>query len=128
MIMLDKFRGMDLVSWFPSVVTLGIPLPFNEILQLFQPSELSVCDDPFYFVFLFSVDEVRRWSGEVWAVRSCFVVRRQEGRVKYVVDPPVWGQFESVSYRRYLLGDLERAQSFRGELRFLMREFQVGRV
>jgi len=126
--MLDQFRGMNLLSWFPCVVAFGISLPFDEILQPFQPSELPVCDDSFHFVFLFSVDEVRRWSGEVWAVRSCFVVRRQEGRVKYVVDPPVWGQFESVSYRRYLLGDLERAQSFRGELRFLMREFQVGRV
>ncbi len=44
LIMLDKFRGMDL------------------------------CDDPFDFVFFFSVNEVRRWSGEVWAMRSCFII------------------------------------------------------
>ena len=76
LIMLDKFRGMNLVCWFPCVVTFGVSLPFDEILQPFQSSELSVCDDSFYFVFFFSIDKVRRWSGEVWAVRSCFMVWR----------------------------------------------------
>ncbi len=33
--MLDKFRGMDLISWFPCVVTLGVSLPFDEVLQSF---------------------------------------------------------------------------------------------
>ncbi len=73
--MLDKFRGMDLVSWFPCVVAFGVSLPFDEILESFCSSELSVCDDPFDFVFFFPIDEVRRRSGEVWAVRSCFMIR-----------------------------------------------------
>ncbi len=73
--MLDNFRGMDLISWFPCVVALGISLPFDEVLELSGSSMLSVCDDSFNFVFLFSVDEVRGWSGEVWAMRSCFVIR-----------------------------------------------------
>jgi len=33
--MLDEFRGMDLVSWFPSVVAFGVSLPFDEILKPF---------------------------------------------------------------------------------------------
>ncbi len=74
LIMLDKFRGMNLVSWFPCVVTFGVSLPFDEVLKSFRLSELSVCDDSFDFVFFFSVNEVRRWSGEVWAVRSRFVI------------------------------------------------------
>ncbi len=73
--MLDKFRGMDLVSWFPCVVAFGVSLPFDEILKSFRPSKLSVCDDSFDFVFFFPIDEVRRRSGEVWAVRSCFMIR-----------------------------------------------------
>ncbi len=89
--MLDKFRGVDLVSWFPCVVAFGVSFPFNKILKSFRSSGLSVCDDSFDFVFFFSVDEVRRWSGKVWTVRSCFMIRGQEGRVKHVVDPPVWG-------------------------------------
>ena len=90
-VMLDKFRGMNLVCWFPCVVTFGVSLPFDEVLEPFQSSELPVCDNSFYFVFLFSVNEVRRWSGEVWPVRSCFMVWRQKGCVEYVVDSPVWG-------------------------------------
>ena len=73
--MLDKIRGMDMVSWLPCVVTFGVSLPFDEILESFRSSELSVCDDSFNFVLFFSVDEVRRWSGEVWAMRSRFVIR-----------------------------------------------------
>ncbi len=75
LIMLDKFRGMDLISWFPCVVTFGVSLPFDEVLKPFRSSELSVCDNPFDFIFFFSVNEVRGWLGEVWTVRSCFMVR-----------------------------------------------------
>jgi len=35
LIMLDKFRGVNLVSWFPCVVAFGVSLPFNEILKSF---------------------------------------------------------------------------------------------
>ncbi len=52
LIMLDKFRGMNLVSWFPCVVAFRVSLPFDEILQSFRSSELSVCDDSFDFVFV----------------------------------------------------------------------------
>ncbi len=75
LIMLDNFRGVDLISWFPCVVTFGVSLPFDEILELSGSSMLSVCNDPFDFVFFFSVDEVRGQSGEVWAMRSCFMIR-----------------------------------------------------
>jgi len=35
LIMFDKFRGVDLISWFPHVVAFGVPLPFDEILKSF---------------------------------------------------------------------------------------------
>src|SRR6266436_8992909 len=127
LIMLYEIRGMDLVSWFPSVITLGISLPFDQVLESFRASEVSVCDNPFDFVFLFSVNEVRRWPGEVWTVRSRFVIRSQKGRVEYVVDSPIRGQFKSVSHWGYLLDYLEGSQAFRGELSLLMRKFQMGR-
>ena len=73
--MLDKFRGMNLVSRFPCVVTFGVSFPFDEILESFRSSELLVCDDSFDFILFFSIDKVRRWSGEVWAMRSCFMIR-----------------------------------------------------
>ncbi len=73
--MLDNFRGMDLISWFPCVVTFGVSFPFDEILESSGLSVLSVCDNSFDLVLFFSVDKVRGWSGEVWTVCSHFVVR-----------------------------------------------------
>jgi len=35
LVMLDKFRGMDLISRFPCVVTFRVALPFDEILEVF---------------------------------------------------------------------------------------------
>ncbi len=32
-IMLDKFRGMNLISRFPCVVAFRVALPFDEILE-----------------------------------------------------------------------------------------------
>ncbi len=74
LVMLDEFRGMDLISWLPCVVAFGVSLPFDEILKLFCSSKLLVCDDSFDFVFGLSVNEVRGWLGEVWAVHSCLMV------------------------------------------------------
>jgi len=73
-----------------------------------------VCDDSFYFVFVFPVNEVRGWSGEVWAMCSGFVIGSQQGHVKYVMNSPACGQFETVSYWGYFLGDSEWAEAFRG--------------
>ncbi len=33
--MFYKLRSVYLVSWFPSVVTFRVPLPFDEILEAF---------------------------------------------------------------------------------------------
>jgi hypothetical protein len=38
MVFFDKLRGVYLVSRLPAVMSLGIPFPFKEILQLFLPA------------------------------------------------------------------------------------------
>ncbi|SRR6266446_8033203 len=91
LIMLDKVRGVDVVSWLPCVVAFGVSLPFDEILELLQSSKLSVCNDLFDFVLVFSVNEVRGWLGKVWAVHRCFMIRSQQGCMKHVMDFPVYG-------------------------------------
>ena len=75
LIMLDKVRGVDLISWFPCVVTFGVSFPFDEVLESSGLSVLLVCNNSFDFILFFSVDKVRGWSSKVWAMRSCFVVR-----------------------------------------------------
>ena len=74
MIKFDKFRGMYLVSWFPCVVTFRVSLPLDEILESSSPTMTSVVNDTLHFVFLFAVNQVRWWSGEIGPVCCGFLV------------------------------------------------------
>jgi len=69
-----EFRGMDLVSWLPGVVTFGVPFPFDEILECSGSSMMLVVNNMFHFILLFSVNKVRWWLGEVGAMCSCLVI------------------------------------------------------
>jgi len=71
---LDEFRGMDLVSWFPGIVTFRVHFPFDEVLEHSGSSMMSMVDNTFHFIFLFSIDKVRWWQGEVGAMHSCFLI------------------------------------------------------
>ena len=56
LIMLDKVRGMDLISGFPCVVAFRVSFPFDEVLKSFRSSKLLVCNDSFHFIFVFSIN------------------------------------------------------------------------
>jgi len=71
-----KFRGVDLVSWLPGVVAFRVPFPFDEVLEHSGSSMTSVVNNMFHLIFLFSIDKVRWWSGEVGAMRSRFLIGR----------------------------------------------------
>jgi len=64
----DEVGHMDLISVFPSVIAFGISLPFDEVLELSRVSMTSVASYQLHFVFRFSINQVRRWSGEVGAM------------------------------------------------------------
>jgi hypothetical protein len=67
MIEFDECGGMDLIGVFPSVVTFGVTLPLDQILQgLVAPPSL-VCTDLFHFILLFSINQIRGRSCEVGA-------------------------------------------------------------
>jgi hypothetical protein len=64
----DEDGCMDLISVFPSVITFGVTLPFDEILQSFVTSPSPVATDLFYFIFFFAINQIRGRSGEVWSM------------------------------------------------------------
>ena len=74
MIEFDFFQGMHLVSWFPCIVTFRVSFPFDEILELSSPSMTSVVNDALHLIFLFSVNQVRWWSGEIGSVCCGFSI------------------------------------------------------
>jgi hypothetical protein len=61
-----------------------------------------IAEDLFDFPFGFSLHEVGWRFQEVWAMGRCFVVWGQEGRVKYIVNFPVVGEFKSIGNVGYL--------------------------
>ena len=76
MIRLDQFWGVDLVSWFPCVITIRVSFPLDEILQRLLSSLVSMTDYPLHFVFFLIVDEIRRGSIEVGTMSCRFVIGR----------------------------------------------------
>jgi hypothetical protein len=73
----DELRRMDLIGVFPGVVAFGVACPFDQVLQSFGLPPGPMGMDLFYFVFFFSINQIRWRSGEVWAMRLRFSVGRQ---------------------------------------------------
>jgi hypothetical protein len=70
--------GMNLRCWFPSVVALWVSLPFDEILKGSGSSMTSMADDALNFKLLLSINQIRRWTREVWSVGGRFLIGGEE--------------------------------------------------
>src|SRR5713226_6500237 len=70
----NEVWGMDLVSWLPGVVHLGVSLPFDEVLESSSPTGVPVIDDFFNFILFFSFNKVRGWSRIVRTMCSRFTI------------------------------------------------------
>jgi len=68
MIKFDEVGRMDLIGVFPSVVTFGVSLPFDEVLEGLRLSMMSVVFDQLHLILHFSINQIRWWSGKVGAV------------------------------------------------------------
>jgi hypothetical protein len=71
---LDDVWGVNLRRWFPSVVALWVSLPFDEVLKGSRSSMTSVASDALDFKLLFSINQIRRWTREVWSVGGRFLI------------------------------------------------------
>ena len=68
MIKFDEVGCMDLIGVFPGVIAFRISFPLDKVLELSRVSIMSVASYQLHFIFCFSINQVRRWSGEVWTV------------------------------------------------------------
>jgi hypothetical protein len=96
LVLFYQLWGLDMVSWFPGVITFWVALPLDKVLQLFLPPLTSVASDGLDLVLFFVVDKVRWGSREVFSVFFCLYVRGQEGGMEYGVDGPLGGKAELV--------------------------------
>ena len=93
---LYQFFRMNVFPWLPGVVTRGISLPLDKVIRLAPSSHLFHVNDLLHFVFLFSVHQVRWWSGEVWSMQFRFLVWSDQICVKHVMNLPVFRDLHSV--------------------------------
>ena len=76
MIEFDELGRVDLIGVFPGVVAFGVIFPFDEVLESSSPAVTSMTLDLIHFIFFFPINQIRRRSGEVWAVREGFAIGR----------------------------------------------------
>ena len=70
--------SLQVTCWFPCAVALRVPLPFDEVLQLFSPSMMLVATDGLDLVLFFIMHEVRGWSGIVLPMFYCLDIWGKE--------------------------------------------------
>ena len=79
---------MYMVSCFPCVVCIGVPFPFDEVLELSFMAKVTVINDGLDLIFFGIFDKVRRWPRVVGPVFGSFAIRGQEGCVEDVMYGP----------------------------------------
>src|SRR5260221_13999205 len=59
MILFEKVWGVNILDWFPGIVTFRVPFPFHKVLERSRLPMTSVVDQVFDFVFFGTLDQVR---------------------------------------------------------------------
>jgi len=116
MIGLHQNIRMEILDWFPRIVTVWVPFPFDEVLKSPPLAEEPMINDGFYFVFRVFVHEVWGWSGVVRSVRGSLFERDQQRGMEDVMNPPGLGEIELKGDRRDNSFDVEGSLSPRREL------------
>ncbi len=78
MIGFNKFQHVNLVSWFPGVISLRVALPFDQVLEGSRPSRMLVINYLLNLVLFCSLDKVWRWSRIIGSMCCCFTIRGYE--------------------------------------------------
>jgi hypothetical protein len=114
MVFLECLRGLDVIDGLPSVITLGVPFPFDQVLKLLPSAVTAVVSNGLDFVLFLIIDKVRWGSREVLSVLFRLLIGHEEGGVEGGVYGPLRGQVQLVDDWGYYLRDLEGSVTSRG--------------
>jgi hypothetical protein len=59
---------MDIISWLPGVIALGVSLPLDQVLQGMTAPEAPMVPDGLHLIFCFVFNKVQWWLGEIWSM------------------------------------------------------------
>ena len=122
MVGLDLGGSKHLLHWLPRIVSCGISLPFDEVLQIAPLPKVSMPQNVFHFKFFFSVHQFRGWSKVIGSLLLGHLIRGQQRGVEDVMDGLGRGELEFVRYRGDLLSDGEGSMTFWSEFAHLIRQ------
>jgi hypothetical protein len=91
-----QFRGEHLFLGLPHIVSRGIALPLDKVLEFAPPPKESMSHDGFHFKLLFSVDHFGWWSVIVRPVFFCFTIGGEKRGMEDVMDGPGRGELELI--------------------------------
>ena len=88
MILLNKFRGVDVVFRFPSVLSIRVSFPVYSVLFFSLATVKPHPDNCLDFPFRLSFDNIGGWLQVVRSMLFCFSVPRKIRGVEDIVDFP----------------------------------------
>ena len=88
MVFPNQLRSKYILLAFPGVVSRGIPLPFDEILEVSPLPKMAMIDDGLDFVFLFSINDVWGRTWKIVPILSSLSEWRQKSSVEDVMNGP----------------------------------------
>ena len=88
MILTNQLIGEYIAVILPGVVSFGVSLPFDQILESSPFPKVAMISDGLDFIFLFSVDDVWGRPREIGSVLFRFSVRGQKAGVEDIMDGP----------------------------------------
>ena len=88
MVFLNQLRSKHVPSEFPGVVSGGISLPFDKVLEVSPLPKVTMIDDGLDFIFLFSINDVWGRTWKIVSVLTSFSKRGQESGMKDVMNGP----------------------------------------
>ena len=94
---------MKVIPIDPLILRVWVPLPFDQVLYLVPSSELARLEDFLNFIFFFPIDKVRWGFCEIGSMELSLTIRGQEVYMENVVNLPLWGEFQLIGDRTFLI-------------------------
>ena len=75
MILREEVRGMHVSRIYPFVIAFGETFPFDQVLEFLRFTVTPMTYDSFDLLFFFTVNQIRRWPGEIGSMIAGLPVR-----------------------------------------------------
>ncbi len=94
--LLNQVSGVGhLRRWKPGILGIGVSLPLDQVQYPFAIWGYFGLQDPLNFiVFIFTLDDLGRGSGEVWSMGDVLNIQGDQGIVEDWMDVPGLWQLE----------------------------------